>query len=122
MKELLQILKDTGFDIGKGLLRVASSFIFGIFFVYLLGRALNIIKSDRAKNLTALIVITGSSIYTSILYFDNNKIIYETMIVIALSYIVYVLLGFKLYDRIDSFLDKKIGEDKEVKNGRSKKK
>jgi len=114
MKELLELLKSTGLDLGKGVLRVLSSFIMAMFFVYLGGRSLNVLKSDRSRNIIALLIIIINSVIVSYLYF-NIRNYYETLIIIAISYIVYVLLGFKLYDRMDSFLDKTIGEDKPEK-------
>jgi hypothetical protein len=112
MEWLLNLLKDAGLPLGKNILRVSAVFITGLSMVYILGRMFDIVKSYRGRNIIAFIVMIAMSFITSYLYFKNGNIIYESLIVLFISVILYVLIGFKLYDRIDSFLDKNVGEDK----------
>ncbi|MGD9678092.1 MAG: hypothetical protein AB7V16_06980 [Vulcanibacillus sp.] len=91
-------------------------FIISLASVYLLGRMLNIVMKPNHKNSIAFIVMVISYIF----YFHfikTNFTLYESIwysvIYCALSIIFYVLFGFKLYDRVDNFLDKKLPDTKE---------
>lgn len=99
--------------------------IFMLGTVYLLGRMLNIIKSDQEKNITAVIVAIITSYF--IIYIDifkalqfmtfkksfNDLIFIRSWLTLFFTSIVcYVLVTWKLYDRVDDFLDRRFGKDK----------
>lgn len=101
---------------------IASS---GLGFVYIFGRILGIEKTDRAKNITALIIMMITTMLVIALKYGIDYknwevqrilwIILEFIGFLSFGAIVYVLIGWKLYSRMDSYLDKKFGEDKEEK-------
>ncbi len=78
---------------------------------------LGILKTNLQKNILALISVISlnasysyyfSSVFAKgIIWYAWEVGFYSSLCVLA-----YVLLGFKLYDRADDFLDKKIGKDK----------
>lgn len=94
-------------------LTVLSIFIVAMASVYVLGRMLSVVKTQEAKNSVAFIVTLLASAIVSI---DSIPIareqVYEAIIVSSLVLILYVLVGFSLYDRADSFLDKHFGPDR----------
>lgn len=83
--------------------------------VYVMGRMLAITNSDRSRNLVALI----STVLFSIGYvlmkkeFPNTyEYVWEFFHWFSMGILLYVILGFRLYSRIDSLLDKKLAKDK----------
>jgi hypothetical protein len=100
-------------------------FIIGLSSVYVFGRMLSFVHSPRIKNCIALIIIIGCYMF----YFHWIKVdfslfekIWYSLVYSSLSILFYVLLGFKLYDRIDHLLDSKIALDtKEIIKDKSKK-
>jgi len=78
---------------------------------------LNLAKTNTKKNWIAVITLILSYsfyfIYYDIKYTLEQKIWY-TLIYISISIIFYVLLGFKLYDRVDQLLDKVVPDDKKT--------
>ena len=89
-------------------------FIIGLSIVYVFGRMLSLVHSPRIKNFIALIIIISCYIF----YFHWIKMdfsifekIWYSLVYSSLSILFYVLLGFKLYDRIDHLLDNKIAPD-----------
>jgi len=96
---------------------------FGIFiitmaFVYVPGRMLEIVKSFKVKNTIATIsAICFSYLYLSAYRTDVSSpavLIFQVSQYSALVIVLYVLIGFNLFDRFDSFLDKRGFEDKDV--------
>lgn len=94
--------------------------------VYFFGKMMNLVKKDRPKNIIAFITIAFFSLlYTFVKYgFDNivvtiTKLDIESIITLFIDYIlcvsfaivIYVLVGFKLYNRIDDLFDRKVGKD-----------
>lgn len=82
--------------------------------VYAIGRMLELTTSDRIKNSIALITIIGLN------YFQNYKnelsyAIFNIVIHSSIGILLYVLIGFRLFDRVDDFLDKHFGKDKRRK-------
>lgn len=82
--------------------------------VYVLGRLLELINTDRTKNSVAyvsiiiLALLTGD--YTSG-YFDFDYL-FEAFIISNFSAIFYVTVCWRFFNRVDSLLDKKVGQDK----------
>jgi len=77
---------------------------------------LSLLKTYVQKNLIAFICIVSLNFYYTIFILnielaDWKVAFWDIGLYSALCILLYVLVGFKLYDRADSFLDKKIGED-----------
>lgn len=91
--------------------------------VYIFGRMLEIINSNRGRNALALIVIFPLS-YWSIFIYDSEilvhpwEIYWRTLVYASGASILFVLLGWRLYDRVDNLLDKKIAPDENKKKGK----
>jgi len=100
-------------------------FIIALGIVYILGRMLEIVNSDRGRNAVAIIVIFVCS-YWSILIYDMDIVINEleiywrTLTYATGSCILFVLIGWKLFDRIDNLLDKKIAPDENETNNKKR--
>lgn len=116
MKEFFECLKDLGlFEL---LLSSLTVFIPTMGTIYLLGKMLGFLRTPRSKNTVAFI----SSICFSILQdyilngsFNGNILerVWNLIVLVGLVILLYVLVGFRLFSRIDSLFDKKIGEDKD---------
>lgn len=83
-------------------------------FVYISGRMLEILNKNRARNLFALIMtllFTAGHMYY--IKFDNQTFafVWEFLDWFSMAILFYVLIGFKLFNRIDNVLDKNIGKD-----------
>lgn len=83
--------------------------------VYIWGRMLKILNTNRSRNTLALL----TTVFFTVCYIysinTENRIFYfiwEFLNWFSMAIIIYVLLGFRLYSRIDSLLDKKVGKDK----------
>ena len=86
--------------------------------VYIWGRMLEVLKTNRSRNLLALLTtILFSTCYLYSMNTDNRifYFLWEFLNWFSMAIIIYVLLGFRLYSRIDSLLDKKVGKDKKEK-------
>lgn len=86
--------------------------------VYIAGRLLEILKSDRSKNTFAVFCLFGLSyaiVYTKHPNLSLSDVLWDTFIYGALSAIPYVILGWRLFSRTDSFLDRKGWKDKKRK-------
>ena len=84
--------------------------------VYIFGRLLEITKTDRSRNILATIVLVILSFTTG--NFGNHfagmftfSYIFESLVYIAISSIIYVNFCWNLFDRIDNLLDRKVGKD-----------
>lgn len=119
MVEILQSLKDLLPPfILELLLRSIFSFVVALAIVYIFGRMLNLVNSDRGRNSIALIIILGWSAFEEYIIhdFDIEEIvmfIYNTIIYSSISILLYVWLGFKAFSRIDNWLDKRVAPDDE---------
>lgn len=92
--------------------------------VYIMGRMLGFINSNRGRNFVALIIMFPSSWLVANLFYEYYTIITMLGDIVffgSVSILLYVLVGFKLFPRIDNLLDKKIGSDEEEKPKRRKK-
>ena len=89
-------------------------FIITMATVYSIGRMLLLTKSDRIKNSIALLVILGCNYYIQ-LQTINKETIISMVVHCSIGILLYVLLGFRLFDRVDSFLDKRFGKDRRKK-------
>lgn len=87
----------------------------GLCFVYIPGRMLGIVESYRTKNTIALVTILLFSVFYVYAFQEHDTIeqyVYIFFIYFSISIIIYVVIGMRLFDRIDTFMDKKFAEDK----------
>jgi Kef-type K+ transport system membrane component KefB len=106
--------------IASGVVRAAIVFISTLGVVYMLGRGLELVNSNRGRNLIAILVSFGLS-YWSIHIYEMGSLVNEweiywcTLVYASGSYLLFVLLGWRLYDRFDNFLDDKFYPDEKRK-------
>jgi len=113
--EILTTYKTELLSISQEIFRVISVFSISLAIVYLIGRMLELIKSARSKNLIAFFAILTINTFYSYNFLSFNSIsllIWDIALYSSYCILLYDLLGFKLYDRLDDLLDKKIGKDK----------
>jgi hypothetical protein len=104
---------------------IVNIFMLGI--VFLLGRMLDIIKSDHEKNIIAVltaVIVSYFMMYIDIFHafqlmtikksFNDLLFLRSWLTLFFTSIVCYVLVTWKLYDRMDCFLDRKFGADKET--------
>ncbi len=116
--------KDVILQVSQQLLRGVVIAAIALAVVYALGRMLELVNSNRARNLIALVIMLGANyLYASnILGIHGTDLILDCVIYSTEAIILYVVVGFSLYDRMDAFLDKKLGPDKPAPKPRTKKK
>lgn len=125
MTELLIAYKTQIISIGKFITLPFLVFLICLAHVYLWGRMLGVVSGQIKRNIIA--VATMFTIYG--LYFfkvhSREDILYDIwnfVLYSSLSIIFYVNIGFKLYDRWESILDRwaKLPEPTKGKNGGKK--
>lgn len=86
--------------------------------VYIWGRMLGYANTDRSRNSVALL----STVLFTIGYMISLKTHYTIFLYVwnfmnwfSMAILIYVLLGFRLFARVDSFLDVKFAKDKPEK-------
>lgn len=95
-------------------IRGFSVFLFSLGVVYILGRMLEILREYRTKNFIALICMFASSYTISLIYDVPEELFHLELyariaMYITIAAIFYVLIGFDLYDRFNSWSDRKFG-------------
>ena len=93
--------------------------------VYIFGRLLNILKTDQSKNILALFAIIGITYVTGISVtgeMDIFFIVWDVCLYTLLSVIIYINICWKLYNRIETLLNKKVGKDNFKPTEKKKKK
>lgn len=90
-------------------------FVVALAIVYSSGRMLGLVNSYKIKNALAIIGILGMQymFHLQTISFDS---IWNMIVNSSISIILYVLIGFKLYDRWDDFMDKRFGKDKKLRS------
>lgn len=99
--------------------------------VYIFGRMLEILRFDRPKNILAILSIYMLQFLYELFAVNLHKpaeVFFKTLIEKgwsiflygSVSIVIYVTLCWRLYNRVDKFLDKKIGSDEEFKPKRKK--
>ena len=95
--------------------------------VYMVGRLLFPKLKDRSKNLIAFFSLFIISFSVTLIYDYNTlienqqnrmlvlKFLLDAGLYTAGACVLYVTVGWRLYDRVDRFLDKKFGKDKSRK-------
>ena len=103
-------------EITQALVQASIVFICALAVVYVVGRMFDLVHTDRLKNFIALLLIVGLNYAYSNLFYtidDLSYKIWDVFVNSCLSTVLYVLIGFKIYDRVDNLLDKKIAPDKQ---------
>ncbi len=93
--------------------------------VYIFGKLLNILKTDQSKNILALLSIIGIAYATGIPVTDEMDIffiVWDVCLYTLLSVIIYINICWKLYNRIETLLNKKVGKDNFKPTEKKKKK
>jgi hypothetical protein len=125
MVELLLQFKDYIVLFLEALLRSSTIFLPTLAVVYIVGRFFELTSSYRVKNFIAMVFLFGISAfqtYTLDGMTDIVAYIWTTFLYGCYATILYVIIGFRLFDRVDAFLDRKIGKDKGFKKPVKKKK
>lgn len=97
-------------------------FLISLAMVYLFGRMLGLVKTNTSKNVVAFISMVGSYVFYFFYYQKNPNLmqsVWHILIYFSISVLFYVLIGFKLYDRVDGLLDK-ISVDKTLPKDKKK--
>ena len=119
MKEIFIALGDKGVSFAIVALqyafRLLTLFMVGLGGVYIPHRMLNIKMSYRQGNSMALILMFCWSWFIQwVFWWDKSTMkenIYLPITFWIISSIPYVLFGWRLYKRMDNFLDRKFGKD-----------
>lgn len=87
--------------------------------VYIFGRMLEIINSNRARNALAIFVMFPMSYWIVIVYdisiTNQLEILLRALFFGLVGCIFFVVIGWHFYDRIDHLLDTKIAPDQRKK-------
>lgn len=121
MEVLLELIKNQ--QILNSIGRIVLAAIVALGLVYTTGRMLKITKTDLTRNIMALIVIFAFQYIYSISKYPNKEdvwIAYNVISYGAVSVVFYVLFCWRLFVRVDHFLDKKIGDSKRKKINKKK--
>lgn len=94
-----------------GIVRGFFIFVIGLSAVYLLGRMLGFVQTYRQKNLVGFITMAVADFWLLSVFEISLDPVFEYVLYLSFAIMWYVLLGFRLYDRADKFLDKKIAKD-----------
>lgn len=92
--------------------------------VYIFGRMLAILNSDRARNALAILTAFPTSWWLAHIY-DLNKVHsdeefwWRVVIHALVACVLFVLIGWRLFDRVDNFFDKRFAEDNGVSGEKS---
>ena len=109
--KVITALGDYGIVIVKHIVRLITITLGALGIVYIIGRMLAIDLSMKTKNIIATILMFLFSFCITIIYYSEGystiRIIWETFIFGAISCVLYVVFAWKLFARIDHFLDKK---------------
>lgn len=88
------------------------TFLITMAVVYAIGRMLMVTKSDRIKNTIALLCILALNWWICLYNIQTVETITDMVIHSSIGILLYVLLGFKLFDRVDTWLDTHFAKDK----------
>lgn len=100
-------------------------FVITIGMVYIFGRMLEILKNYRTKNFFALFTMIALYMFYFFRYNHTlpiNEMIWTFFVYISISALLYVLIGFKLYNRVDTLLDRVVPDTIEKIEKKEKKK
>jgi uncharacterized membrane protein YfcA len=95
------------------IVRITTIFLAGLGTVYIPTRQLGMKIPVLRQHLIALIaMLVSSTVITAIYHYTTfGRFLWESIVFWIICNVVYVVLGQHFYNRIDNFLDKKLGED-----------
>lgn len=106
----------------KPILIALNVFIPTMAMVYLFGRMLEVTKTNRGKNsIAAITAFTSSGLYITLSGNSMFDKIWNIYFVGCIVILFYVLIGFTLYSRVDTFFDKFAKDRAERKTSESAK-
>jgi hypothetical protein len=117
MEILLEAFREYLPLLSYAVIRGLVIFIMSLGSVYIFGRMLDLIHSYKSKNSVALLIMILTS-YWSVLMYDMNIIVHawevywRAFIYTSIASIFYVLIGFDLFDRFNTWCDKKFSGKK----------
>lgn len=91
--------------------------------VYLLGRMLSLVRCPSTKNFIAFMAMLSMHTFHDVYLVPAGPLpdlIWSIAVNTGISVLIYVLFGFKLYDRCDDFLDKRLGKARPLPRTRKK--
>ena len=94
--------------------------------VYIVGRMLYVINSNRGRNAIAAVAMAGGAIWTTLIYDEAvivhpHEYIWRPIVYLTVASVLYVILGFKFAGRFDTVLNKKMAESSDETNDIGKK-
>ena len=109
------------------LFRSLVLFTVGLGSVYIVGRMLAVVNSNRARNTVAVLTIAGGSVWTTIMYdaaviVHPHEYFWRPIVYTAIGCLLYVILGFKLAGRLDSMLNERLSKESDETNDMGKQK
>ena len=108
------------------LFRSLILFAVGLGSVYIVGRMLDVINSNRGRNAIAAVAMAGGAIWTTLIYDEDvivhpHEYIWRPIFYLTVASVLYVILGFKFAGRFDTVLNKKMAESSDETNDIGKK-
>ena len=120
----MEAIKDAVFSeympfIAYVLFRSLVLFAVGLGSVYIVGRMLGFINSNRGRNAIAALAMTGGAIWTTMIYDEAviihpHEYIWRPIVYLTVACLLYVILGFKFAGRLDNVLNKKMAKESET--------
>jgi len=104
LEELLPLLI---FGVSRGMI----VFIIALSVVYLLGRMLNFVRTYRQKNTIAFLTMLPATHLVILNYGTESSYLFTFVVLMSFAILFYVLIGFRLYNRVDHVLDEKVAKD-----------
>ena len=103
------------------LFRSLILFAVGLGSVYIVGRMLDVINSNRGRNSVAALTMAGGAIWTTLIYdgaviVHPHEYIWRPIVYLTVASVLYVILGFKFAGRFDTVLNKKMAQSTEETN------
>ena len=110
-KALLEVLGDYSVVLVKYLVRIITITLGSLGFVYVFDRMLGFKWSNRIKNTLAIFSNVFFSYCITVIYYAKRystfRLVYETIIFALIACVFYVIFAWRLYSRVDYWLDNK---------------
>jgi hypothetical protein len=110
---ILQVAGDYGVVLIKYAVRVLAITAGTLGTVYIMGRLLELETKSKTKNITATLCLLTYSTCITLVYHQSAipKMVWESFIFGVISAVPYITIGWRFKSRMDSWLDRKFGED-----------
>ena len=111
MNAIIESLGDYSVVIAQYIVRLLTVTLGTLGIIYIIDRMLELKLSNKVKNTIATILMFLFSYIITKIYFSNGyslwRIIWETFIFGSISCVFYIVFAWKLFVRVDHWLDKK---------------